>query len=437
MVNEQDVMPEVRQELTKMKKFSEDIADGTWLGYTGKPITDIVNIGIGGSDLGPAMMYEALHPYHLENLHCHFVSNVDEAHIRKTLENLKPENTLFIIASKTFTTLETMTNALTARRWFIDGAEEAAVSKHFIAVSTNEQKVKEFGIDPRNMFIFWDWVGGRYSVWSAIGLSLCCGIGYKNFERLLRGAHRMDEHFRSAAFPENIPMLMAAIGIWYINFCEAETEAIIPYQQNLSRFAAYFQQGNMESNGKSVDRKGQPVNYHTGPVVWGEPGTNGQHAFFQLIHQGTRMIPCDFIGFVQSNYPDEDHQNKLMANFFAQTEALMQGRSHEEAAEGVVAGSLTETQIPYRVFEGGKPTTSILGKKLDPFSLGMLVAAYEHKIFVQGVIWNIYSYDQWGVELGKNLANRILVELETKTNVSSHDLSTNGLINYYLAKRIR
>ena len=435
VVDGRNVMPDVHKELEKMRQFSQKLGSSSWLGYTGKPITDIVNIGIGGSDLGPAMMYEALRPYHLENLDCHFVSNVDEAHIHETLKNLDRETTLFIIASKTFTTQETMTNAMTARAWFLKEAEENAISRHFVAVSTNEVKVSGFGIDPQNMFIFWDWVGGRYSVWSAIGLSLCCGIGYDNFEQLLRGAHSMDEHFRSKDFHENIPMLMAAIGIWYVNFWDAESEAIIPYQQNLSRFAAYFQQGNMESNGKSVDRGGEPVGYQTGPIVWGEPGTNGQHAFFQLIHQGTRLIPCDFIGFAQSSYPDEDHQNKLMANFFAQTEALMQGRTLESVAAGAQAGSLEEQQIPYRIFEGGKPTTSILGTKLDPFTLGVLVAAYEHKIFVQGVIWNIYSYDQWGVELGKKLANLILPELESDSRVSSHDASTNGLINYYLSQK--
>lgn len=437
LVDGRDVMPDIQIELAKMRDFSQQIEDGSWLGYTGKPIRDIVNIGIGGSDLGPAMMYEALRPYHVENLRCHFVSNVDEAHISETLKNLDREITLFIIASKTFTTQETMTNAHTARRWFIEGAEEAAVSKHFVAVSTNEEKVQEFGIDTRNMFVFWDWVGGRYSVWSAIGLSLCCGIGYENYEQLLRGAHYMDEHFRSSTFHENVPMIMAAIGIWYVNFWGAETEAIIPYQQNLSRFAAYFQQGNMESNGKSVDRNGQPVKYQTGPIVWGEPGTNGQHAFFQLIHQGTRLIPCDFIGFAQSHYPDQDHQDKLMANFFAQTEALMQGRSREQAATGAEPGSLAELQVPYRVFEGGKPTTTILGKKLDPYNLGLLVAAYEHKIFVQGVVWNIYSYDQWGVELGKVLASKILPELEGNADIGTHDASTAGLISFYLANKDR
>ena len=435
VVDGEDVMPLVMNELEKMRGFSVKLAAGEWRGYTGKVITDIVNIGIGGSDLGPAMMYEALRPYHLDNLRCHFVSNVDEAHIRETLRDLNRETTLFIIASKTFTTQETMTNAMTARRWFLEGAAESDVSSHFVAVSTNAPKVQEFGIDTRNMFVFWDWVGGRYSVWSAIGLSLCCGIGYENFERLLRGAHSMDEHFRSSRFEENIPMLMAAIGIWYVNFWEAESEAIIPYQQNMSRFAAYFQQGNMESNGKSVDRNGERVSYHTGPIVWGEPGTNGQHAFFQLIHQGSRLIPCDFIGFANSQYPDRDHQNKLMANFFAQTEALMQGRTGDEVASSAQSGSLEEFQIPYRVFEGNKPTTSILGDKLDPFSLGVLVAAYEHKIFAQGVIWNIYSYDQWGVELGKKLANMILPELEGNSEVSSHDGSTNGLINYFLKKK--
>lgn len=430
-----NVMPGVEFELSRMKEFSARIATGDWLGHSGKAITDIVNIGIGGSDLGPAMMYEALSPYHIPHLKCHFVSNVDEAHIRETLKDLNRETTLFIIASKTFTTQETMTNAMTARQWFLDEAPAEAVSQHFVAVSTNEEKVKEFGIDPLNMFVFWDWVGGRYSVWSTIGLSLCCGIGYENFEQLLMGAHKMDEHFRLEPFHRNIPMIMAAIGIWYVNFWGAETEAIIPYQQNMSRFAAYFQQGNMESNGKGCDRNGDPVSYQTGPVVWGEPGTNGQHAFFQLIHQGTRLIPCDFIGFARSSYPSADHQNKLMANFFAQTEALMKGRSAEEAAEGAAPGSLQERQAPFRIFEGNRPTTSILGETLDPASLGVLVAAYEHKIFVQGIIWNIYSYDQWGVELGKKLANAILPELEANDPVTGHDPSTNGLINFFLTRK--
>ncbi len=435
MLDGEDVMPAVKAELKKMKLFSQKLQAGDWKGYTGKSITDIVNIGIGGSDLGPAMMYEALKPYHLSRLNCHFVSNIDEAHIRETLKNLDTETTLFIIASKTFTTQETMTNAMTARKWFLEKAPEQAIAQHFVAVSTNEEKVSEFGIDTRNMFVFWDWVGGRYSVWSTIGLSLCCGIGYENFEAILQGAFSMDEHFRTESFRKNIPMLMAAIGIWYVNFCGAESEAIIPYQQNLHRFAAYFQQGNMESNGKSVDRNGRPVTYNTGPIVWGEPGTNGQHAFFQLIHQGTRLIPCDFIGFVNSHYPDADHQNKLMANFFAQTEALMKGCSFEEVSQGVEDDSLEARQVPYRIFEGNKPTTSILGNILDPFTLGILVAAYEHKIFVQGVVWNIYSYDQWGVELGKKLANQILPELQQAKSVDAHDVSTNALINFYLQNR--
>lgn len=435
MVKGEDVMPAIKTELNKMEVFSERLKNGTWKGFSGKAITDIVNIGIGGSDLGPVMMYEALKPFHLPNLKCHFVSNVDEAHINETLKGLNSESTLFIIASKTFTTQETMTNAMTARQWFLDKGSEEDIAKHFVAVSTNEEKVKAFGIDPANMFIFWDWVGGRYSVWSAIGLSLCCGIGYDNYEAILKGAHSMDEHFRHQEFKQNIPMIMAAIGIWYVNFWGAQSEAIIPYQQNLSRFAAYFQQGNMESNGKSIDRNGNPIDYQTGPIVWGEPGTNGQHAFFQLIHQGTQLIPCDFIGFVNSLYPSQDHQNKLMANFFAQTEALMQGRSLAEVREGVQPGSLGEDQVPFRVFEGGKPTTTILGDQLDPHTLGILVAAYEHKIFVQGVIWNIYSYDQWGVELGKQLANRILPELEGQEEVKSHDNSTNALINHYLLNR--
>ena len=433
-VDGEDVMLAVKKELQKMKAFSEKLDYGEWRGMTGSEITDVVNIGIGGSDLGPAMVYEALKPFKRPHIRCHYVSNVDQAHLYETLDKLSPHTTLFIIASKSFTTDETMTNARTARRWFLrdDAANEASIPKHFVAVSTNEEKVREFGIDPENMFVFWDWVGGRYSVWSSIGLSLCIGLGYEYFEVLLRGAHAMDEHFRTAAFKDNIPMLMAAIGIWYTNFWGAETEAIIPYQQNLSRFAAYFQQGNMESNGKSIDRSGKPVSYHTGPVVWGEPGTNGQHAFFQLLHQGTRLIPCDFIGFVNSRYPSLEHQLKLMANFFAQTEALMEGRSYKDVQENAKDSDLAHLQIPYRVFEGNKPTTTILGHELEPFTLGALIAAYEQKIFTQGVIWNIYSFDQWGVELGKVLAKKIQPKLAGEAEVIGHDPSTTELINYFL-----
>lgn len=426
-----DVMPGVKEVLAQMKSFSQKIESGEWKGRDGRPITDVVNIGIGGSDLGPVMVYEALRPYRLKNINCHFVSNVDGAQLAATLQNLDSATTLFIIASKTFTTQETMTNAHSAREWFLrNGGTERDIAKHFVAVSTNAEAVEAFGIDTRQMFGFWDWVGGRYSVWSAIGLSLCCGLGYQNFEDLLRGAHEMDEHFRSQPFHQNIPMLMAAIGIWYVNFWEAHSEAIIPYDQSMHRFAAYFQQGNMESNGKSVDRNGQPVNYATGPVVWGEPGTNGQHAFFQLMHQGTGFIPCDFIGFAQSHYPMGDHHQKLMANFFAQTEALMRGLTREEVADNA-ATDLEKFQVPYRVFEGNRPTTTILAPKLTPSVLGSLVAAYEHKIFVQGVVWNVFSYDQWGVELGKKMAGRLLPKLEGEGGLHTHDSSTSGLIQAF------
>ncbi len=429
---------EVKAVLKQMELFSSKVISGEWRGYSGKAIKNIVNIGIGGSDLGPLMVYEALKPYH-NHLQCHFISNVDGAHVAETLRDLKPDETLFIIASKTFTTQETMTNAHSARNWFLNsGASETDIAKHFVAVSTNEEKVVEFGIDPKNMFVFWDWVGGRYSVWSAIGLSLVCGLGFENFQSFLAGARSMDQHFAQKPFRENIPMLMAAIGIWNVNFLGAESEAIIPYDQNMSRFAAYFQQGNMESNGKYIDRNGERVNYQTGPIIWGEPGTNGQHAFFQLMHQGTRLIPADFIAFAQSHYKLGDHHLKLLSNFLAQTEALMQGKSREEVEAEMKAKGISDTDIaiiaPYRVFEGNRPTTSILGKKSDPFSLGALIAAYEHKIFVQGVVWNIYSFDQWGVELGKQLANTILPLLSNDEKVSK-DASTKGLIEYLRLKR--
>ncbi len=431
MVNGLDVMPDVKTVLRKMKDFSDKLTRGEWKGYSGKPVTDVVNIGIGGSDLGPAMVYEALRPHRLKNITCHFVSNVDGAHLGNTLENLKSDSTLFIIASKTFTTLETMTNAHSARKWFLqNGGKEHDIARHFVAVSTNAEAVAEFGIDTRQMFGFWDWVGGRYSVWSAIGLSLCCGLGYENFEALLRGAYKMDEHFRTEPFRQNIPVLMAAIGIWYVNFWGAESEAIIPYDQNMHRFAAYFQQGNMESNGKSVDRQGQPVNYATGPVVWGEPGTNGQHAFFQLLHQGTRFIPCDFIGFAQSHYSLSDHHKKLMANFFAQTEALMKGMTVAEASVGADT-EIQKRQTPYRIFQGNRPTTTILAPQSDPQTLGALIAAYEHKIFVQGVVWNIFSFDQWGVELGKKLAGTLFPKLDNGYDLNHHDNSTAGLIEAF------
>ncbi|CDL81742.1 glucose-6-phosphate isomerase [Xenorhabdus szentirmaii] len=435
LVDGKDVMPQINAVLAKMKSFSERIISGEWKGYTGKAITDVVNIGIGGSDLGPYMVTEALKAYK-NHLNMHFVSNVDGTHIAETLKDLNRETTLFLIASKTFTTQETMTNAHSARNWFLQSAiDESHVAKHFAALSTNEQQVSEFGIDPQNMFEFWDWVGGRYSLWSAIGLSIALSIGYDNFEQLLSGAHAMDNHFKQTAFEQNIPVLLALIGIWYNNFFGAETEAILPYDQYLHRFAAYFQQGNMESNGKYVDRDGNPVNYQTGPVIWGEPGTNGQHAFYQLIHQGTKLIPCDFIAPAISHNPVSDHHSKLLSNFFAQTEALAFGKTQAEVeAEFAAIGKDLQdvaNVVPFKVFEGNRPTNSILLRKITPFSLGALIALYEHKIFAQGAILNIFSFDQWGVELGKQLANRIQPELQGTEAVSSHDSSTNGLINQF------
>jgi glucose-6-phosphate isomerase len=434
-----NVMPEVNKVIDQMKDFSGRLLSGQWKGTTGKPITDIVNIGIGGSDLGPYMVTEALRPF-WKNIHPHFVSNVDGTHIVETVKHLDPETTLFIIASKTFTTQETMTNAESAKQWFLEKTNgKGDVAKHFVAVSTNTQAVAAFGIDPQNMFVFWDWVGGRYSLWSSIGLSIICTIGYENFIQLLEGAHSMDNHFKSESLENNIPVILALIGIWYGNFFDAASEAILPYDQYLHRFAAYFQQGNMESNGKHVDRNGQPVMYQTGPVIWGEPGTNGQHAFYQLIHQGTRMIPCDFLAPSISYNPIGNHHEILLSNFFAQTEALMMGKTEEEVRAELVKAGVEREEIanilPYRVFTGNKPTNSILFKKLTPRTLGSLIAMYEHKIFVQGVIWNIYSFDQWGVELGKVLAKKILPELSSSESVSSHDSSTNGLINYF--KRLK
>jgi glucose-6-phosphate isomerase len=421
MADGADVMPAVNNVQTQMKNFCTSVHKGGWKGYTGKTIKYIVNIGIGGSDLGPVMVTEALKPYWIDGIETYFVSNVDGTHITETLKNINAEETLFLIASKTFTTQETMTNAHTARKWFLQHAgNESHIAKHFAALSTNEKEVIKFGIDPNNMFIFWDWVGGRYSLWSAIGLSIALTIGYENFEQLLKGAHATDTHFRETPFDKNIPVIMALIGIWYGNFFDTTSEAILPYDQYLHRFAAYFQQGNMESNGKYIDRNGEKVTYTTGPVIWGEPGTNGQHAFYQLIHQGTQMIPCDFIGAAISHNPAGDHHQKLMSNFFAQTEALMNGTTHEN---------------PYRVFAGNRPTNSILVKQITPYTLGQLIALYEHKIFVQGVIWNIYSFDQWGVELGKALANKILPELENSAEVTNHDSSTKGLINAFKAMR--
>ncbi|MFN3800257.1 glucose-6-phosphate isomerase [Belliella pelovolcani] len=435
-----DVMPDINTVLAQMKNFAEQVYGGKWLGYTGKPIKSLVNIGIGGSDLGPVMVTEALKPYQNPDLEIHFVSNVDGTHIAETLRKVDPETTLFFIASKTFTTQETMTNAHTARAWFMEHAKkDEAVAKHFAALSTNAKAVAEFGIDTANMFAFWDWVGGRYSLWSAIGLPIACVIGFDNFEQLLAGAHSMDQHFRKAEFDKNIPVLLALIGIWNTNFLGATSEAILPYDQYMHRFAAYFQQGNMESNGKYVSRNNEKVNYPTGPIIWGEPGTNGQHAFYQLIHQGTHLIPCDFIAPAKSHNPIGDHHNKLLSNFFAQTEALMNGKGLEEVqAEMKAAGKSTEEIekiAPHRVFEGNRPTNSILVKEINPYTLGQLIAMYEHKIFVQGVIWNILSFDQWGVELGKVLANAILPELEHDDEISSHDASTNGLINAYKAMR--
>ncbi|MEZ8826843.1 glucose-6-phosphate isomerase [Vibrio amylolyticus] len=437
LVDGKDVMPAVNAVLAKMELFTHRIVSGEWKGYTGKEITDVVNIGIGGSDLGPYMVTEALTPYKTR-LNMHFVSNVDGTHIVETLKPLNPETTLFLVASKTFTTQETMTNAHSARDWFLaEAGDSAHVAKHFAALSTNAASVAEFGIDTDNMFEFWDWVGGRYSLWSAIGLSISLSVGFDNFVELLEGAHDMDNHFASTEFENNIPVILALIGVWYNNFHGAESEAILPYDQYMHRFAAYFQQGNMESNGKFVDREGNPVEYQTGPIIWGEPGTNGQHAFYQLIHQGTKLIPSDFIAPAISHNPASDHHQKLMSNFFAQTEALAFGKAKETVeAEFLAAGKSAEEVaelVPFKVFEGNRPTNSILVKQITPRSLGNLIAMYEHKIFVQGVIWNIFSFDQWGVELGKQLANQILPELADDADVTSHDSSTNGLINAFKA----
>jgi glucose-6-phosphate isomerase len=429
-----DIMPDIQRVLEQMKSICQKVHSGEWKGYSGKPIKHIVNIGIGGSDLGPVMVTEALKPYWVEGMQVHFVSNVDGTHIAECLKVIEADSTLFLIASKTFTTQETMTNAHTARNWFIEkSGDEAYVAKHFVALSTNEKAVTAFGIDRANMFEFWDWVGGRYSLWSAIGLSIALTIGYDNFEQLLAGAHEMDMHFKNKPLEENIPVKMALIGLWYVNFFGVQSEAILPYDQYLHRFAAYFQQGNMESNGKSVDRNGNSLSYSSGPVIWGEPGTNGQHAFYQLIHQGTIMIPCDFIAPAISHNPIGDHHPKLLSNFFAQTEALMNGKTEQEATDELMNLSEDDRKklVPFKVFEGNRPTNSFLIKEINPFELGKLIAAYEHKIFAQGVIWNIYSFDQWGVELGKQLANKILPELVSTEEVKSHDQSTNGLINQY------
>jgi glucose-6-phosphate isomerase len=439
-VDGKDVMPEVNAVLKQMEDFSDQITSGEWKGYTGKPVAGIVNIGIGGSDLGPVMVTEALKPYAKPDINVHFVSNIDGTHIAETLKTVSPETTLFMIASKTFTTQETMTNAHTARKWFLDSAKnEDYIRKHFIALSTNKEEVVKFGIDPANMFVFWDWVGGRYSLWSAIGLSIACHIGFKNFAELLEGAHAMDNHFRGTPLEKNIPVILALIGIWHTNFFNAETEAILPYDQYMHRFTAYFQQAYMESNGKNVDRSGNKVEYETGQIIWGEPGTNGQHSFYQLIHQGTKIIPCDFLAPAISHNPIGEHHNVLLSNFFAQTEALMMGKTEKDVIEELKASGKSDEEIkklaPFKVFKGNKPTNSILFKKLTPRTLGRLIAMYEHKIFVQGAIWNIFSFDQWGVELGKQLAKKILPELSDDKEVMSHDSSTNGLINAFKEMR--
>ena len=465
LVDGQDVMPEINAVLARMKSFTNRVRSGEWTGYTGAAITDIVNIGIGGSDLGPVMVTEALKPYGDDTkLRVHFVSNVDGAHIYEALQLVKPETTLFLIASKTFTTQETMTNANTARDWFLAGGQVAApvgvltdnanavedwftgatptetdIAKHFAALSTNQKAVEAFGIDPQNMFGFWDWVGGRYSLWSAIGLSIALYIGFENFEELLAGGHDMDVHFRMTRFEANMPVMLGLLGIWYNNFFGASTQAILPYDQYLHRFAAYFQQGDMESNGKSVGRDGKPVDYQTGPIIWGEPGTNGQHAFYQLIHQGSKLIPCDFIAPAISHRPIGNHHTLLLSNFFAQTEALMNGKTEAEAADELRKAGKSEQEIaflaPFKAFAGNRPTNSILVKQITPRTLGQLIAMYEHKIFVQGVIWNIFSFDQWGVELGKQLASRIMPELSGDEPVTNHDSSTNGLINAWKAMK--
>jgi len=436
LVDGKDVMPEVNAVLAHMEKFSNAVRSGEWKGYTGKPITDFVNIGIGGSDLGPVMVTEALKPYAQKNLRAHFVSNIDGTHMAETLKQLSPETTLFIVASKTFTTQETITNAHSARDWFLKTAkDEAHIAKHFVALSTNEKDVKKFGIDPANMFGFWDWVGGRYSLWSAIGLPIVLSIGYDKFVEMLEGAHAMDEHFLNTPPEKNLPMTLGLIGIWYNNFFGARTVAILPYDQYMHRFPAYFQQGDMESDGKGVNREGQPLDVNSGPVIWGEPGTNGQHAFYQLIHQGNQLVPADFIAPIETQNPLGEHHLILLSNFFAQTEALMKGKTAEEVRKELTKDGLTgdtlEKLIPHKVFTGNRPTNSIMFPKLTPKALGTLIALYEHKIFTQGIVWNINSFDQWGVELGKQLAKAILPELEKPGTVTTHDSSTNGLINRF------
>jgi glucose-6-phosphate isomerase len=434
-----DVMPEINKALLKMKGFTEDVRSGSWKGYSGKPITDIVNIGIGGSDLGPLMVTEALKPYG-GKLNVHFVSNVDGTHIVETLKNKNPETTLFVIASKTFTTQETLTNANSAKDWFLKSNPNTLdVAKHFVAISTNSEAVDSFGIDTQNMFEFWDWVGGRYSLWSSIGLSIALYIGFDQFKQVLEGAHEMDKHFQTAPFEQNIPVILALLGVWYNNFFDAESHCILPYDQYMHRFAAYFQQGDMESNGKYIKKNGKRVTYSTGPIVWGEPGTNGQHAFFQLIHQGTKLIPCDFIAPVNSHNPISDHHTKLLSNFFAQTEALMKGKTETEVKLELKSSGCIDSEIrellPHKVFEGNKPTNSLFVKKITPKVLGSLIAMYEHKIYTQSMIWDVNAFDQWGVELGKQLAKVILLELAGQDKVESHDSSTNGLIQFYKKNR--
>ena len=435
-------MPEVRAALDHMAGFSNRVRSGEWKGHTGKRIRNVINIGIGGSDLGPVMAYEALRYYSQRDLTFRFVSNVDGSHIAEVLKRIDPETTLFLVASKTFTTQETMANAHSARAWFLRHAkDERHIAKHFVALSTNAEEVTKFGIAPENMFVFWDWVGGRYSLWSSIGLSIALGIGFDNFRALLEGAHEIDEHFRTASLEENLPVTLALLGVWYNNFFHAETHAILPYDQYLSRFPAYFQQGDMESNGKRVTRDGQVVNYQTGPVIWGEPGTNGQHAFYQLLHQGTKLVPCDFLASVETHNPIGEHHTLLLANYLAQTEALMQGRSEAEARAELEAaglkGEALAALLPHKVFPGNRPSNSMLYQKLDPRTLGKLIALYEHKIFVQGIIWNVNSYDQWGVELGKKLASAILPELRASGDVTAHDSSTNGLLDEIKRRRSR
>jgi glucose-6-phosphate isomerase len=432
-----NVIPEIFEVKNKIKNFTNEVVNGDRKGFTGKPFTDIVNIGIGGSDLGPAMVVEALQ-FYKNHLNVHFVSNVDGDHVNEIIKKLNPETTLFVIVSKTFTTQETLTNSETIREWFLKSASQEDVAKHFVAVSTNLQKVTEFGINPENVFPMWDWVGGRFSLWSAVGLSISLAVGFDNYDELLAGANEMDEHFKTADFDENIPLVLALLSIWYNNFFGAESEALIPYTQYLQKLAPYLQQGTMESNGKSVGRDGKPVDYQTGTIIWGEPGTNSQHAFFQLIHQGTKLIPTDFIGFVKPLYGNEDHHEKLMSNFFAQTEALMNGKTEEQVQAEFDKQGLSEEKakylLPFKVFTGNKPTNTILIQKLTPKTLGSLVALYEHKIFVQGIIWNIFSYDQWGVELGKQLANSILDEIHSK-KVNNHDSSTEFLLNHFLKNK--